>query len=152
MSNKRHRGFTLIETVMAIAIIGVGLAGLMAVFSNTTKASADPVVRKQLLALAEEMIEEIQLKPYALTDPPAGPGCARDTYNDIFDYNGYSSVGSICDISGSTLTALNGYSIDVIVDETPLGGVAAASQITVMVSRGNESITLNGWRTNYAAP
>ena len=149
MSN-RHRGFTLIETIMAIAIIGVGLAGLMSVFSGTVQNSADPVVRKQMLALAEEMIDEIQLKPFAAVAHTAGAACTRQNYNDIWDYEGYATSGHVCDIEGMTIAALDGYSIEVSVDAATLAGVAAAARIDVTVRQGSDFLTLTGWRTNYA--
>ena len=149
MSSRRQRGFTLIETIMAITIIGVGLAGLMTVFVNTTKNSADPVVRKQLLAVAEELIEEIQLKPYGdvANDPPAA--CARNTYNDLDDYHGYATNGFVCDIDGTHVAALDGYSVSVTVEVSALVGIAQAMRITVTVSRGSDNLSLSSWRTNY---
>lgn len=151
MWNKRHRGFTLVETIVGITIIGVALAGLVSVFTQTTQNSADPVARKQMLVLAEEMLEEVSLKPYTATAHTAPAACARNTYNDIFDYNSYSTSGYICDIDGTQITALNGYSVSVAVAVTALSGVAAAARITVTVSRGSDSITLIGWRTDYAS-
>lgn len=147
---RRAHGFTIIEMIMAIVIIGVGLAGLLTVFSTSVRSSADPVVRKQLLSIAEEMIEEIALKPFNAAANAATSGCARAVFNDIGDYNGYSTSGKICNLDGLEIAALRGYSVSVTVAAGTLEGVSDARQITVVASRGSDSITLVGWRTNYA--
>jgi MSHA pilin protein MshD len=146
-SRQRQRGFTLVEMIIAIVVLGVGVAGVMLAFSSAVRGSGDPVVQHQLLAVAEEMLEEIQLKPYAATPNPAPAGCARDTFNDVMDYNGYSKPA--CAIDGSTIDALSGYTVSVSITNTALSGVGEALRIAVTVSRGSESLMLVGWRTNY---
>ena len=62
--HRDQRGLSLIELVMFIIIVGVGVAGILLVFNVTTKASADPLIQKQMLAIAEAMMEEVQAKPF----------------------------------------------------------------------------------------
>lgn len=143
---------TLIELVMAIVIISVGVAGLMAAFSTVVRSSADPMIHKQMLAVAEEMLEEIALKPFAISANAAPAVCARNTYNDIFDYNGYSRTG-ICDIDGTPIPALAGYAVNVtVVNAGALPSITAANaaRITVTVSHGAETMQVIGWRTWYS--
>lgn len=144
------RGFTLVEMLLAIVVIGVGLAGVLMALNATVRNSADPVVTKQLLSVAEEMMEEIELKPYAATAPGPGGGCARSAFNDVQDYNNYSQ-NAICDIDGTVIAALGGYSVESSVAADTLSGVAAL-KITVTVRRGSDSLSLVGWRTNFAGP
>ena len=144
-------GFTLPEAILAMVVIGVGLAGLLLAFATVARHSADPVLDKQMLAAAQELMEEISLKPYAPAVNAAPAGCARDTYNDISDYNGYSATG-ICSIDGVVIPALATFSISASVVAGTLFGVAAAKTITVTVSQGGNNLALQGWRTDYASP
>ena len=147
----RRRGFTLPEALLAIVVVGIGLAGLLVVFSTISRRSADPVLRQQMTAIAQELLEEIQLKPYAAAAHAAPAGCARDTFNDIADYHGLARTG-ICTIDGVAIAALAGYTVNVSVAGGTLAGVSAAKLITVTVSQGADSLSLSGWRTDYASP
>lgn len=69
MCRRSNRGVTLIELVVFIVIVGVAMAGLFAAFNTITAASADPQVRKQVLAIAESLMEEVQLMPFTFCDP-----------------------------------------------------------------------------------
>ena len=145
------RGFTLPEALLAIVVLGVGLAGVLLAFSTTMRRGADPMLRPQMQAIAEGMLEEIQLKPYAAAANAAPAGCARDTFNDITDYNGYASTG-ICTVDGVAIPALAGFRVVVSVQAATLAGVASARRISVTSSLGQESLQLVGWRTDYASP
>ena len=142
---------TLVEAIIAIVVLGVGLAGVLLAFQTATRGSADPVVHKQMLAIAQEMLEEIQLKPYAAAANAAPAGCARDTFNDIGDYHGYTGGGSICTVDGIAVASLAGYSVSVAVTPATLAGVPAARRIVVTVGHGGQSLMLTGWRTDYAS-
>ncbi len=148
---RRQRGFTLIEMTLAIVVLGIGLAGVLIAFSTVTRGSADPVIAQQMLAVAEEMLEEIALKPYAAAAHAAPAGCARNTYNDVRDYDGYASSANVCSIDGVAIPSLAGFSVRVQVRSATLGGVAAALRISVSVSHGSNTLTLDGWRADYAS-
>ena len=146
-----QRGISLVELVLAIIVIGVGLAGVMLAFSFVTRGSADPVITQQMLAIAEEMIEEIRLKPYAVAANAAPAACARDTFNDTLDYHGYATTAGICNIDGTLIPSLASYALSVQVQAGTLAGVSAARRIDVTVRHGSNVLILTGWRTDYAS-
>jgi MSHA pilin protein MshD len=150
-AGRGQRGFTLPEAILAIVVLGVGLAGVLLAFATVARGSGDPMLRQQMLAIAEGMMAEIQLKPYASAANAAPGGCARDSFNDIGDYDGYTSSG-ICTVDGVLISALAGYQVAVVVQAATLGGVAAARRISVTASHDGESLQLVGWRTDFASP
>jgi MSHA pilin protein MshD len=156
------KGMTLVELVMFIVIVGVGLAGVISAFNVTVMHSADPMVRKQVLAVAEATLEEVLLKDYAdpsgACTPSTTPSCRvntpadRQNYNDVSDYAGYDQTG-ITEIDGTTAVAgLANYRLTIAVDATASLGTLAApnvKRVTVTVAGGGETISLVGYRTDY---
>ncbi|MEW6132891.1 MAG: pilus assembly protein MshD [Pseudomonadota bacterium] len=148
MSIRRQIGISLIELVLYIAIVSVGIAGILSVMNVTAQHSADPMVNKQALAVAESLLEEVLLKEY---DNPAGgySGADRTQFDDVDDYNGYTMTG-ISDIGGSPIAALSAYNASVAVLATTLSGVAAKLVTVTVTGPGGASIALSGYRTDYA--
>jgi MSHA pilin protein MshD len=68
-SKRAQRGLSLIEVVVFIVVLGIAFAGMLILFNQVTKASVDPLVRKQTLAIAASLLEEIELKPFTYCDP-----------------------------------------------------------------------------------
>jgi MSHA pilin protein MshD len=100
------RGTTLIELIVFIVIVSAALAGILKVMTLTTGHSSDTLLRKQSLAIATSLLEEIELMPF--------------TYCDPTDVNAASAV--------STAGCTAGLSQDVITGPTP--GTATRSSIT----------------------
>jgi len=156
---RRAAGFTLVEMVIAIVIVSVGLAGVLVAFNTAVKSSADPLVRKQMLAVAEEMIEEVLLKPYAasgtaptnsLRSCGGGSPPSRAGFDDVSDYHGYQTSG-VCNIDGEAVAGLTEYNVRVTVVGEGWQGIANTLHVTVIVTHGGETLALDGWRTGYAS-
>jgi MSHA pilin protein MshD len=148
-SRNSNRGFTLIELVFFIVVVSIGLAGILSVFITSVKSSADPMVRKQALSIAEAMLEEIFLKDYA--NPVGGySGTDRSQFDDVSDYDGYSTTTGIVDITGAAVPGLATYNIAAVsvTGSTALTGVSA-KKIVVTVTGPGDPITLVGFRSNY---
>jgi MSHA pilin protein MshD len=138
----RHnqRGISLIELIMFIVIVSVSLAGILLVLNVTTKGSADPLVHKQALAIAESLIEEVELMPFTFCDPDdanasiaiGAGGCAtwveniglendvsrydaNFPFDNVSDYNGFNmAAGALRDIT-NTPVGPAGYTVAVAV-------------------------------------
>ncbi len=157
MSNRftRSAGVTLVELIVALVIMGVALAGMVAVYTATTRSSVDPVIVQQMQSIADNMMEEILMKPFA-----KGPGTgARINYDDVRDYQAYDSgTQGIPDVEGNVIAGLERYRVVVsVTGSTGLPGVPSADVLLVTVTVSDmkqdpnapgTSVTLTGWRTN----
>jgi MSHA pilin protein MshD len=65
----RQGGFSLIELIIFIVIVSVAVAGVLAVYNQAIRGSADPMVRKQAVAIAESLLAEVLMQPFTYCDP-----------------------------------------------------------------------------------
>lgn len=163
---KRCAGFTLPELILLIIVLSIGITGILIAYNQSVRGSGDPMVRKQVVAVAESMMEEIQLMPF--TNPTGGFAgtCATATqanraqFDDVGDYNCFPSAGGppvtgITTIDGTAIPELAAYSVSVTVTpNVSLGTITAASGNATLITvtatgPGGATFTLNGYRTNY---
>jgi MSHA pilin protein MshD len=114
----REHGMSLVEVIVFMVIVGVAVAGVLSVYVTTTSASADPLVRKQALAIAESLLEEVRAMPFTFCDPDdpnvytatsaagcttaEGPGpeagetrySTATPFDNVNDYAGFSSAAA----------------------------------------------------------
>jgi MSHA pilin protein MshD len=64
-----QRGISLLELILFIVIVGAGIAGVLGVWRVTAQGSADPLIQKQALAIAEAYLEEALAMPFTYCDP-----------------------------------------------------------------------------------
>lgn len=160
-----QRGFTLIETIVSIVVIGIALAGLAAVFGLGFARGADPLRERQALAIAEAYLEEALLQPYA--DPDGGPACGmpeanRTLFDNACDYHALANNGCIavsaacpllgtcaCDLDGTPIDALAGFAITMAVTNATLGPPnvnALRVAVTVRTPGGINPLQLVGYK------
>lgn len=165
MSIKRvaQRGITLIEQIMFIIIVSVGVIGLVSVMNPAIRASADPMLTKQLVAIAESLLNEVMHQPFTWCDPDdpaastalsygdcASPqntnatvsfsgaetrfGVAPDSpFDNVSDYGGHS-WNNIDDPSGSNAMAGYAASVAVAPAGTALGLADDSAALSVTVT------------------
>lgn len=85
MCNPERRGqhgVTLVELIVAMVIIAAAVGGVLTTFQVATRGSADPMLQKQALAIAESLLEEVQLMPFTFCDPD-DPQASSATSNAV---------------------------------------------------------------------
>ncbi len=148
----RQCGISLIELVMFIVIVSVGVVGILAVMNVTTRHSADPLIRKQVVAVAESLLEEVALHPFTYCDPndvnvlnattsancTGGAGGPNDQsvqfavgetryssstpFDNVSDYSGFSMPGGIKPINDPVTSASGLENYTAAVTITQAGG------------------------------
>jgi len=146
---RAQRGLSLIELIIFIVVVSIGLVGVLLAINTGVARSADPLVRKQALAAAESLLEEIELQPFTYCDPgdtaapaatssagcttaaqsmdaPANWGVGKTRYGPVFfdnvaDYNGLAMTGTLNDIFQQSSSQLAGYNASVSVTQAGTG-------------------------------
>jgi type II secretory pathway pseudopilin PulG len=64
----RQHGVSLVELVMFIVIVSIAVLGVLQVLGSSSARSADPMLRKQALSIAEGLMEEVRLAHFSYCD------------------------------------------------------------------------------------
>lgn len=160
--SRRCRGVSLVELIVFIVIVSTGVAGVLGALNVTTRGSSDPLVLKQALAIAEAVMEEVQLMPFTYCDPDdtqaatalsatvGATGCnatveaigpdggetrlsTTTPFDNVNDYNTFSMTG-ITDVTGSPIGGLSAYSVSVSVTAQALDVIPASESLLISVT------------------
>ncbi len=171
---RRQSGFSLIETILVIVLLGVVMAGMAAMFINSVSNSHEPDLRQRALAVATAFMDEILHKRWD-DNTPSGGGCvntgtalcssgpvaagigneevSRPDWDDIDDFDAINNQSPPQDSSGSAMPGYEGFTVAVTVSQPGAwNGVPAADvkRIDVQVTANNgETISLSAYRVNF---
>jgi MSHA pilin protein MshD len=177
MSIDRQRGVSLVELIIFIVVVGVAVAGVVAALRLGAATSTDPMVHKQALAIAEALLEEVQLQPFTYCDPddPAAAtalsaafcatpevigaeggetrGNAATPFDNVSDYHAAPLGAGISGIDGTAIAGLGAYSATISVTQQGLDVIPGAEALLIRVQvtgPSNVTVVLDGYRTRYA--
>ena len=128
--NIRRTGFSLIELVVAIVVLGIGSAAFIGIV-NTTKQSVSPQIQQQGNAIARAYLEEIMLNQFC--DPNWDPNLDLDgdplTNPQNCSTDCSASVCSVCKTTGTGWTTEARSTYDDVCDYNGLNDVGAEDQL-----------------------
>jgi MSHA pilin protein MshD len=161
------KGFTLIEVIMVIVILGIMLPGIMMYFIQGVKDSVDSQRRTTAIFLADALMEEIRSKRWdevvSINAPCSNASAigtdaeARIGYDDIDDFNNLNNTPP-SDSQGVAMINYAGFQQQVTVSyanpaalDTAVGGPTCYKRIEVrIIDTGiNETIKLVSLMTGY---
>lgn len=135
----RQGGYSLIEVVAAIVIIGLVFGGFATVYGTVLRQGAEPQLTSQAIALADATLGEITSRPYRDPDSNAvcgGGEASRPLFDDVCDYNGLAANGCTatsgacpvlgdcaCGRDGQPVAGLPGFRVTAAVGPATLTGV-----------------------------
>jgi len=152
-AKNRQKGVTLVELVVFIVIVSVALVGVLKVLDITNRGSADPLIRKQALSIAESLLMEIEQQPFTWCDPDDANASTATSAADCTNsqdkggaaltspapssetrYSNTDSFDNVADYGGFTMPGGGCTGICSPGDNTPLSGLTGYAA-TVTISR-----------------
>jgi len=165
-----NKGFTFIEIIMVIVVLGIIMPGVMLYFIQGVSDSAAAQRRTTAIFLAEGLMEEIKSKSW---DETAGinstcsnasaigpdPAENRSSYDDVDDFNGIDNTPPR-DSQGAAMANYPGFRQQAevyYVDAANLNADAGSTRcykriaVTITDTSGGGAITLVGLKTAYSS-
>ncbi|UCC96798.1 MAG: prepilin-type N-terminal cleavage/methylation domain-containing protein [Phycisphaerales bacterium] len=107
-----RRGFTLVEAMLAVVVLGIAAAGVLLPFVSGAAVRTEGIRRTLAASLASDLMEQIIRLPFHdpddLTSYNQGPEpgeTAPATFDNIDDYHGYTEAeGQVKDVAGVVFT------------------------------------------------
>ena len=166
MNNKhKQKGFSLIELVITIVVLGIALAALSSSVFNAVGKNADPLWQTKATHLSQAYLDEILAMKYQEDSPVGGGsvgGCSsalgpdsgessRDLYNDVDDYNGLTETARFLDQTSGLASTYSGYQVSVAVTCVDAQGNTSNNskliQLTI-TSPTNEALVFSAYRAD----
>lgn len=152
-----NHGFTLIETVLFIVIVGIAISAVALQVSVNVQHSADPLLRQKGIAILQKYLNQMQAVRWDETTPlgggsataqsapglDAGETCVLTQLDDFDDFDCFNNAN-----------LGEGFSIDINVTNgtAAWGSVPAAEHKMAVITVANpiaESLSATVYRANY---
>ena len=164
-SANAERGFSLLEVLASIVVLGLVFAGFVSVYATVLRHGSDAQLHNQATAVASAYLDEVLSRPYL--DPDTGVVCgtpetARPDFDNSCDYHNLSSNGCTstssacptlglcaCDASGAPVDGLREFTVAVDVTASNLSG-ASGLAVTVTARHAGlagDGVILRAYRT-----
>jgi MSHA pilin protein MshD len=126
LSLNKQGGISLIELLIFMIIISIAVTGVLLVMNRVTGQSSDALIRKQALAIAESVLEEVGSMPFTFCDPDDpnaataanAAGCTAGLSQDVITgptpalvesrYNAATPLDNVADYSNCRLNRAGG--------------------------------------------
>ena len=162
--SKKEKGFSLIELVITIVIIGIALVALSGTLFSAVGRNADPLWQAKATHLAQAYLDEILAMRYqentalgggavgscSIDGPEEGTGVAnRSLYDDVDDYNGLTESADFLDTA--TTSSYSGYTVSIEVKcRDHVDAISDHSKLIIITitSPTNQSLIFSAFRAD----
>ena len=118
------KGFTLVELVIAIAVAGIIISGVVVTSAELVERTADPMMSVQRVHIAKAYLDEIGSQEFAINGANCtAPGGGRPAFTHICQYRALSNA-AVTDQFGNVPPGLGGYTVSVDIPTTATGDSA----------------------------
>lgn len=159
MNSLSAKGFSLIELIITIVVLGVALSALTSSIFTGVGRNADPLWQSKATQLSQSYLDEILSMRYQ-EDSPLGGGSvgtcslagseagetSRSLYDDVDDYNGLIESADFLDTT--TLSNYSGYNVSI---EVTCNDVATNSKLiaVTITSPTNQNLVFSVIRGDF---